>query len=54
MYTISESGGSQEVCVNLTSPSLDVDIFPEMIRVNVYDFPSSEYIDGSALASKYS
>ena len=52
IYTVSESGGSQEVCVNLTSPSRAVGIFPLRITVDVYDFPSSEHIDGQALASK--
>ena len=42
VYTVSESDGSVEVCVNLTRPQ--VDIFDEFVVVEVTDFPSSVYI----------
>ena len=42
IYTVPESVGTQEVCVNLTQPSFD--IFEEFVVVEVYDFPSSVVI----------
>ena len=42
VYTIAESNGSVEVCVNLTQPQ--VDILDEFVVVKVIDFPSSTYI----------
>ena len=42
VYTIAESNGSVEVCVNLTQPQ--VDILDEFVVVEVIDFPSSTYI----------
>ena len=50
-YTVSESAGSVEVCVNLTRPQID--IFDEFVVVEVTDFPSSVYIPlNAALASE--
>ena len=50
-YTVSESAGSVEVCVNLTHPQND--IFDEFVVVEVIDFPSSVYIPlNAALASE--
>ena len=52
-YTVSESVGSVEVCVNLTRPRVGVDIYDEFVVVGVTDFPSSVYIPASApLASE--
>ena len=42
VYTVPESVGSVEVCVNLTRPQID--IFDEFVIVEVTDFPSSVYI----------
>ena len=41
-YTVPESVGSVEVCVNLTRPTFD--ILDEFVVVEVYDFPSSVVI----------
>lgn len=51
VYTVLESMGSVEVCVNLTRP--EIDILEETVRVEVYDFRNSVNIpaDG-ALASE--
>ena len=50
-YTVSESEGEVEVCVNLTQPQRD--ILDETISVNVYNDDSSSYIPIDAiLASK--
>ena len=45
MYTIGESAGSVNVCVNLTRPQTD--ILDETVNVFVTDFPMSEYINTS-------
>ena len=51
VYTVFESVGSVEVCVNLTRPQFD--ILDEFVVVEVYDFPSSVYIPADVcLASK--
>ena len=51
VYTVSESVGSVEVCVNLTRPQID--ILDEFVIVEVTDYPSSVYIPANArLASK--
>ena len=51
VYTVSESVGSVEVCVNLTRPQLE--ILDEFVVVEVYDFPSSVLIPADVtLASK--
>ena len=42
IYTVPESVGSVEVCVNLTKPTFD--ILEEFVVVEVYDFPSSVLI----------
>ena len=42
IYTVAESVGTQEVCVELTQPSFD--ILDEFVVVEVYDFPSSVVI----------
>ena len=42
IYTVPESVGSVEVCVNLTQPQID--ILDEFVVVEVYDFPSSVLI----------
>ena len=42
IYTVPESVGSVEVCVNLTKPQID--ILAEFVVVEVYDFPSSVLI----------
>ena len=42
IYTVPESVGSVEVCVNLTQPTFD--ILDEFVVVEVYDFPSSVVI----------
>ena len=51
MYTVSESTGSVEVCVNLTLSQID--ILDEFVVVEVTDFPSSVYLPaGATLASE--
>ena len=51
IYTVPESVGTVEVCVNLTKPQID--ILNEFIVVEVTDFPSSVYIPADvALASE--
>ena len=50
-YTVDESDGSVEVCVNLIRPTFD--ILDETVNVFVIDDPSSVYIPpGGPLASK--
>ena len=50
IYTVIESEGPVEVCVNLTHPPID--ILEETVRVNVFNNESSEYIpDGAEIAS---
>ena len=52
-YTVDESVGAVNVCVNLTQPQ--VDIFEETVNVFVIDDSSSVYIPaGAPLASKQS
>lgn len=46
-YTVLESEGEVEVCVNLTQPQKD--ILDETISLNVYDNPSSFYIPSTAI-----
>ena len=46
VYTVSESVGSVEVCVNLTRPQ--VDILDEFVIVEVTDYPTSAYIPANA------
>ena len=41
-YTVDESVGAVEVCVNLTRPMSD--ILDERVNVFVIDYPSSVYI----------
>ena len=49
MYTVIESDGPVEVCVNLTRP---LDILDNTVRVNVFKNESSVYIpDGAVIAS---
>ena len=51
VYTVLESEGHVEICVNLTRPEMD--ILDETIRVNSYNNESSVYIPPNAvLASK--
>ena len=51
VYTVSESDGSVEVCVNLTQPQ--VDILEEFVVVRVYDYIFSVHIpSNSTLASE--
>ena len=51
MYTVPETIGSVEVCVNLTHPPID--ILDEFVRVQVLTEPNSVYIpENSTLASK--
>ena len=51
VYTVDESVGAVNVCVNLTKP--DIDILDETVRVFVIDKSSSVYIPpGSPLASE--
>ena len=51
IYTVPESVGSVEVCVNLTKPQFD--ILEEFVVVEVTDFPSSVVIPANvALASE--
>ena len=51
IYTVPESVGSVEVCVNLTKPQID--ILDEFVVVEVYDFPSSVLIPANVtLASE--
>ena len=50
-YTVDESVGAVNVCVNLTEPM--VDILEERINVFVIDYRSSVYIPpGAPLASE--
>ena len=50
-FTVPESVGTVEVCVNLTKPQID--ILDEFVVVEVTDFPSSIYIPADvALASE--
>ena len=50
MYTVMESEGQVEVCVNLTCPP--VDILEEHVCVNVFNNESSVYIpDDAEIAS---
>ena len=42
MYTVVESEGRVEVCVNLTRP--EKDIFEETVQVDVFHYDSSVYI----------
>ena len=52
-YTVDESVGAVEVCVNLTRPMID--ILDERVNVFVIDYPSSVYIPpGAPLASESS
>ena len=52
-YTVDESVGAVNVCVNLTRPTID--ILDERVNVFVIDYPSSVYIPpGAPLASKSS
>ena len=51
-YTVDESVGSVNVCINLTEPTID--IFEETTNVFVIDNSSSVYIPpGSPLASEF-
>ena len=51
IYTVTESEGEVEVCVNLTHPPQD--ILDETVRVNVFNNKGSVYIpDGAEIASK--
>ena len=51
MYTVIESEGQVEVCVNLTQP--ETDILDESLRVDVFTNDNSVYIPpNSLLASK--
>ena len=51
IYTVPESVGSVEMCVNLTKPQLD--ILDEFVVVEVTDFPSSVVIPANVtLASE--
>ena len=51
MYTVIESEGQVEVCVNLTQP--EIDILEETLRVDVFTNDNSVYIPpNSLLASK--
>ena len=53
MYTVLESEGPVEVCVNLTQPGIEVDIFEETVRVRVTNDEGSIYIPtGVRLASE--
>ena len=50
-YTVDESVGAVNVCVNLTQPMTD--IFEENVQVFIIDYSSSIYIpDGAPLASE--
>ena len=50
-YTVVESIGSVEVCINLTRPHID--ILDESVNAFVTDFPTSVYIPaGAPLACK--
>ena len=52
-YTVDESVGAVNVCVNLTQPQID--ILDETVNVFVIDYYSSVYIPaGAPLASKQS
>ena len=46
LYTVIESEGQVEVCVNLTHPRLDN--LEETVRVNVFNNESSAYIPAEA------
>ena len=48
-YTILESSGQVEVCVNLTHPPNDVDILDESVHVEIYNNESSIYIPSDAV-----
>ena len=51
MYTVVESEGQVEVCVNLTRP--EIDIIDETVQVDVFHYDSSVYIPpNSVLASE--
>ena len=51
-YTVIESEGQVEVCVNLTRP--DFDILEETVRVESFNDENSVYIPpGAVLASEY-
>ena len=53
MYTVVESVGWVEVCVNLTHP--EIDILEETVQVDVFHYDSSVYIPpNSVLASELS
>ena len=53
MYTVIESEGQVEVCVNLTQP--EIDILEETVRVDIYRDDNSVYIpNNSVLASELS
>ena len=47
MYTVIESEGQVEVCVNLTQPMID--ILEETVRVEVFNNESSIYIPMDAV-----
>ena len=50
-YTVNETMGGVNVCVNLTKP--ETDILDETVRVSVVDYPSSVHIPvGAQLASE--
>ena len=52
-YTVDESVGAVNVCVNLTHPPID--ILEETVNVFVIDYPNSIYIRaGAPLASEWS
>lgn len=53
VYTVTESDGQVEVCVNLARP--EVDILDETLRVEVYRDDNSVYIPlNSTVASTFS
>ena len=53
MYTVVESEGRVEVCVNLTRP--EIDILDETVQVDVFHYDSSVYIPPNpVLASELS
>lgn len=54
IYDIDESAGAVEVCVNLTHPAPDFDIFPNEVGVEVYeDSNMNEHLpSGVAMASE--
>ena len=51
-YTVDESVGAVEVCVNLTRPMTD--ILDERVNVFVIDYPSSVYIPPVAPLASWS